>query len=93
MLGRRIRFRTNEQPPCHSHAAYKAAETAFQMMDADGDGVSDLVTVNPGEGDAKGPQVSIWYGREGAFDEADRWTVRMGRVRTLPVMLGQWPAE
>ena len=63
------------------------------VLDADGDGVSDLVTVNPGEGDAKGPQVSIWYGREGAFDEADRWTVRMGRVRTLPVMLGQWPAE
>ena len=38
MLGRRIRFRTNEQPPCHSHAAYKAAETAFSMMDSDGDG-------------------------------------------------------
>ena len=38
MLGRRIRFRTNEQPPCHSHEQYKAAETAFRMMDADGDG-------------------------------------------------------
>ena len=38
MLGRRIRFRTNEQPPCHSHEQYKAAETAFSMMDSDGDG-------------------------------------------------------
>ena len=37
MLGRRIRFRTNEQPPAIPTSSTNA-ETAFRMMDSDGDG-------------------------------------------------------
>jgi len=63
------------------------------VSDFDGDGVPDVVTVNAGEGDSRGPQVAIWYRRGDAYSTDARWTVRMGKVRTLPVMAGRWPAE
>ncbi len=62
-------------------------------LDADGDGETDVMTCNAGDGDEGGAETILYYRRDGAYPPGSAWRARIGKVRTPPVIVGSWPEE